>query len=179
MALLSYWLLLQITFDQSIWRSPSGHLPNSHIILYKYNINSCNLYICLNVLYVRFASFQKVYVTYIGQLKRIDSVKKSPIYAHFDESIVGSSTIRAYRKEDEFIAKCDRLIDESQRPFYLIASAQRYRSSVNIVHLGRICENIIFKSSSILCNHHFLTDPVDLLTHIFIYHIHYITNYKL
>ena len=50
---------------------------------------------------------------------------KSPIFAHFDESIVGSSSIRAYGKQEEFIAKCDRLVDESQRAYYLVQCAQR------------------------------------------------------
>lgn len=67
-----------------------------------------------------------MYITYIGQLKRLDAVCRSPIYSHFDETIVGASSIRAYRKEGEFIAKCERLIDESQRPFYLIVVAQRW-----------------------------------------------------
>ena len=50
---------------------------------------------------------------------------KSPIFAHFDESIVGSSSIRAYGKQEEFIGKCDRLVDESQRAYYLVQCAQR------------------------------------------------------
>ncbi len=80
-----------------------------------YNSINCTNSLCL----------QKVYITYVGQLKRIDSVRRSPIYAHFDESIVGANSIRAYRKEKEFITKCDRLINESLRPFYLILVSQR------------------------------------------------------
>ena len=52
-------------------------------------------------------------------------MRKSPIFAHFDESIVGASSIRAYGKQEEFIAKCDRLIDESQRAYYVVQNAQR------------------------------------------------------
>ena len=59
------------------------------------------------------------------QWKRIDSVRRSPIYTHFDESVTGSSSIRAYRKDKEFIATCDRLIDESQRPWFLVITALR------------------------------------------------------
>ena len=60
------------------------------------------------------------------QLKRIDNMRKSPIFAHFDESIIGASSIRAYGKQDDFITKCEKLVDESQQPFYLIICAQRY-----------------------------------------------------
>ena len=69
--------------------------------------------------------FQRAYISYVRQLKRIDNMRKSPIFAHFDESIVGSSSIRAYNKQEEFVGKCDRLVDESQRAFYLVQAAQR------------------------------------------------------
>ena len=68
---------------------------------------------------------QRVYNTYMGQMKRMDAVKRSPIYAHFDESVTGASSIRAYGRQDQFVETCDRLIDESQRPWYHITIAQR------------------------------------------------------
>ena len=39
-------------------------------------------------------------------------MRKSPIFAHFDESIIGASSIRAYGKQDDFITKCEKLVDE-------------------------------------------------------------------
>ena len=53
-------------------------------------------------------------------------MRKSPIFAHFDESIVGASSIRAYGKQGEFIDKSDKLINESQRAYYMVQNAQRY-----------------------------------------------------
>ena len=64
-------------------------------------------------------------MTSLRQWKRIDSVRRSPIYSHFDESFVGAASIRAYRREMNSINKCDQLIDESQRPWFLVISAYR------------------------------------------------------
>lgn len=70
-------------------------------------------------------SLQKVYIASVRQLKRIDSVARSPIYAHFDETIVGVGSIRAYNDEERFIARNDSLVDNSQTCWYNIVIAQR------------------------------------------------------
>jgi len=92
---------------------------------------------------VLFIILQRLYIPAARQLKRIETVRRSPIYTHFDESISGVASIRAYHKEDEFINKCDRLIDESQRPWYLALASYRW-CSVCMESLGAI---IVFFSA--------------------------------
>ena len=62
----------------------------------------------------------------VRQWKRIDSVRRSPIYMHIDESMNGAASIRAFRRGNQYIDKSDRLIDESQRPWFMIIFAYRY-----------------------------------------------------
>jgi len=72
--------------------------------------------------------FQLVYVTTYRQLKRIESVSRSPIYSHFQESIQGAATIRAFKKQDEFIQLSDTRVDNNQMSYVIQLFANRWVS---------------------------------------------------
>ena len=48
------------------------------------------------------------------QLRRLLSINTSPIYSHFAESVMGASSIRAYKKQQPFAADSDILFDAMQ-----------------------------------------------------------------
>lgn len=77
----------------------------------------------LTIIYVL---IQRMYIKSVRQLKRIDSVRKSPIYACFDEALAGVSTIRAFKVEPKFIDKNDTLVNNSMTAWYPILVAQRW-----------------------------------------------------
>nr|XP_058971200.1 multidrug resistance-associated protein 1-like [Pocillopora verrucosa] len=71
---------------------------------------------------------QRVYVATSRQLRRIESVSRSPIYSHFLETITGVSTIRAFSQQQRFIRDNYRKLDENQEAHYLAVTADRWLS---------------------------------------------------
>ncbi|XP_024120754.1 canalicular multispecific organic anion transporter 2 isoform X2 [Oryzias melastigma] len=61
---------------------------------------------------------QRFYVATSRQLKRLESVSRSPIYSHFSETVTGSSVIRAYGRLDAFVLMSDAKVDENQKSHY-------------------------------------------------------------
>jgi hypothetical protein len=71
-------------------------------------------------------NFQRLYVSSSRQLRRIESVSRSPIYNNFFETINGTSTIRAYSQQQRFIRENYYRVDENQVAYYPWISSNRY-----------------------------------------------------
>lgn len=69
---------------------------------------------------------QHFYLTTSRQLKRVESVTRSPIYSHFGESITGQNTIRAYARQKQFSAVNSQKIDLNQKILYSTIIANRW-----------------------------------------------------
>ena len=69
---------------------------------------------------------QKYYLRTSRQLRFLDLEAKSPLYTQFAEIIGGLTTVRAFGWQRVLEAKNRYLLDESQKPFYLLWAVQRW-----------------------------------------------------
>lgn len=60
------------------------------------------------------------------ELKRMDSITRSPLFAFFSETLTGLSTIRAYRRSEVFIYGNYLRMDNNNRPYYLLQCSSRW-----------------------------------------------------
>lgn len=80
---------------------------------------------------------QRYYLHTSRELKRLDSVSRSPIYAHFQESLSGMSTIRAYNQQKRFELENEWRVDANLRAYYPSISANRWLA-VRLEFLGSV-----------------------------------------
>ncbi|KAL9106868.1 MAG: hypothetical protein Q9187_008507 [Circinaria calcarea] len=73
---------------------------------------------------------QKFYLRTSRQLRFLDLEAKSPLYAHFTDTLNGLDTIRAFGWEKAFKAQNIKHLDVSQKPFYLLYCIQRWLNLV-------------------------------------------------
>ena len=68
----------------------------------------------------------KYYLSCSRELKRLESIHKSPIYTLFSEILNGSNTIRAYKKEHALMKENYNKIDYYQRAFFYLWVSNRW-----------------------------------------------------
>ncbi|KAJ2829260.1 hypothetical protein IWW50_000956 [Coemansia erecta] len=71
---------------------------------------------------------QQRYLRSSRELRRLDSTTRSPIFAHFQESIGGVSTIRAYSQQPRFVFENESRVEQNMRAYYTYLSLNRWLS---------------------------------------------------
>ena len=116
-----------------------------------YITESILLLIMLTSLHLFSFPLQRFYVATSRQLKRLESVSRSPIYSHFQESVTGASSIRAYGQTDRFIQMSDTKVDYNNIAYYPKVCANRYDNEW-IIYNYIIITGFLFASLSQLPN---------------------------
>ena len=80
---------------------------------------------------------QKVYRKTAREIKRISSVSRSPIFQHFNETISGLITVRAFEETPRFQAKCGKNIDNFTRTIMCQMTIGRWLS-VRLQSMGAV-----------------------------------------
>ncbi|XP_054584878.1 ATP-binding cassette sub-family C member 2 [Eptesicus fuscus] len=94
----------------------------------------------LGIIYV---SVQIFYVATSRQLRRLDSVTRSPIYSFFSETVSGLPVIRAFQHQQRFLKHSEVLIDTNQKCVYSWIISNRWLA----VRLELVGNLIVFFSS--------------------------------
>ncbi|RLN43310.1 hypothetical protein C2845_PM01G11420 [Panicum miliaceum] len=70
--------------------------------------------------------YQRYYIDTARELQRLVGVCKAPIMQHFAESITGSTTIRSFGKENQFVATNGHLTDAYSQPKFYSTGAREW-----------------------------------------------------
>ncbi|XP_058507568.1 canalicular multispecific organic anion transporter 1 [Solea solea] len=80
---------------------------------------------------------QRFYVATSRQLRRLDSVSRSPIYSHFGETVSGLSVIRAYGHQARFLSHNEMVMDENLKSVYPWIVSNRWLA-IRLEFLGNL-----------------------------------------
>ncbi|KAI0718208.1 multidrug resistance-associated ABC transporter [Cerioporus squamosus] len=58
------------------------------------------------------------------EVKRVDSLLRSNLFASYSETLTGLSTVRAYRSQRRFVSKSEESLDQENRAYYMTIAIQ-------------------------------------------------------
>lgn len=111
----------QATVDDALPRIFSGYTQNVSAVLSIFAVitfSTPTLIILIIPLSFLYLLLQRYFLATSRELRRLESVSRSPVFAHFQETIGGISTIRAYRQQARFIQGNEGRLDQSLRAYY-------------------------------------------------------------
>ncbi|KAL9118536.1 MAG: hypothetical protein Q9187_004917 [Circinaria calcarea] len=81
---------------------------------------------------------QSYYLRTSRQVRLLDIEAKAPLYTHFLETIEGILTIRAFHWQPQLQLQCQRLLNQSQKPIYMLFCIQQWLKLVLDLVVGGI-----------------------------------------
>ncbi|KAK3825331.1 MAG: ATP-binding cassette transporter 1 [Benniella sp.] len=136
----------QSTIDDALPRSFAGLVQHSVNVLFIITLISFSTPMIILViipLAIIYVFMQQYFLATSRELRRLDSVSRSPVFAHFQETIGGVSSIRAYRQQPRFIQGNEHRLDQNLRAYYPGVAGNRWLG-FNLECLGSL---VIFGSA--------------------------------
>ncbi|ORY04586.1 metal resistance protein YCF1 [Basidiobolus meristosporus CBS 931.73] len=136
----------QYTLDEVLPQSFNGYFRTSLNVVAVMTVitfSTPGFLIVVAPILVLYIIIQRYYLNTSRELKRLESISRSPTYAHFQETIGGVSSIRAYGQEKRFIRENEFRLDKNLMAYYPSLSLNRWLA-VRLEFLGSI---IIFTAS--------------------------------
>ncbi|CAG7819757.1 unnamed protein product, partial [Allacma fusca] len=84
-----------------------------------------------------YIAVQRFYAATSRQLRRLESVSRSPIFSHFSETLAGVPTLRAFSVQDQFVETLEKHLDKNHVAYFPCVCANRWLS-VLLECLGNI-----------------------------------------
>lgn len=119
----------QSTIDEVLPRSFSGYsrtLFQVASVLVVVTLSTPSFIIVIIPFGLVYLWLQRYYLATSREIRRLDSVSRSPVFAHFQETLGGISTIRAYRQQDRFIHGNEHRLDQNMRAYYPSIAGNRW-----------------------------------------------------
>ncbi|KAL2057140.1 hypothetical protein ABVK25_002879 [Lepraria finkii] len=111
--------------------------------------------IALGPLFMMFVFSASYYRASAREIKRHESVLRSGVFARFSEAVSGTSSIRAYGLQDQFVTGLKREVDQMNSAYYLTFSNQRWLS----VRLDAIGNLLVFTTGILVVTSRFNVNP--------------------
>ena len=73
---------------------------------------------------------QRAYLPTSSQLRLLEIEAKAPLFSHFLETLSGVATIRALQWTTDYTHKNKKVVENAQKPFYLLFAAQNWLNLV-------------------------------------------------
>ncbi|KAH7310266.1 ABC transporter [Rhexocercosporidium sp. MPI-PUGE-AT-0058] len=103
-----------------------GTIGTMSLVIAAVGYFAASLPLIVGVLYI----VQRFYLRTSRQLRLLEIETKAPIFSHFIETLNGLVTIRAFGWTEAYKNKNLRLVDASQKPYYLLLCIQRWLTLV-------------------------------------------------
>ncbi|GKZ49573.1 hypothetical protein AbraIFM66951_002142 [Aspergillus brasiliensis] len=107
------------------------------------------LAVAVPVLLVSLVILQKYYLSTSRQVRLLDLEAKAPLYTHFTETVHGVTTLRAFGMEQWFQEKMHMLLNNSQRPFYMLFCIQQWLTLVMGLIVAALAVIIVAMTTSL------------------------------